>query len=58
MVYYPPEKRFDLEKIMNQDIDSSNFEQRKKEKKKKQALEEIAKEEKKAQEDRHISDDP
>ena len=42
MVYYPPEKRFDLERIMNQDIDPPNLEQRKKKKKKKLPLKKIA----------------
>ena len=34
MVYHPPEKQFDLERIMNQDIDPPIVRCRKKEKKK------------------------
>ena len=42
MVYYPPEKRFDLERIINQDIDPPHLEQKKKEKKKKLPLKKMA----------------
>ncbi len=42
MVYYPPKKRFDLEKIMNQDIDPPDFKQGEKKKKKKLPLKKMA----------------
>ena len=38
MVYYPPEKRFDLDRIMKQDINLSNSEHSEKEEKKKLSL--------------------
>ncbi len=42
MTYYPPEKRFDLERIMKEDIDPSDFRHTKREKKKKLPLKKLA----------------
>lgn len=42
MVYYPPKKQFDLDRIIKEDIDPSDFKRTKKEKKKKSLLKKLA----------------